>query len=147
MARTYFGYTGVYNANAITLNDGEGAGLALDVNANGKVTMATLIAGEDLTNNVLKTEERFSYAHVAAGTATTTVKSGAGFLHCLSINTKGASSNTLTVYDNTAGSGTVIAVIDTTAQVQSLFYDVTFATGLTIVSATGTGADYTVAYR
>lgn len=88
-----------------------------------------------------------SYLNVAAGTATTVVKSGAGTLASITINTKGASSNTLTVYDNTAGSGTKIATIDTTVAAITLNFNVAFATGLTIVSATGTGADYTVAYR
>lgn len=79
---------------------------------------------------------------------TTTVKSGAGILHKIVINTKGASANIATVYDNTAGSGTVIAIIDTVnLNPQSLIYDLAFATGLTIVTATGTAADITVVYR
>lgn len=86
------------------------------------------------------------YKHIAAGTTTTTVKSGAGYLHLITINTKGASSNTLTVYDNTAGSGTVIAVIDTTVAPGPFGFNCTFQTGLTLVSATGTGADLTVSY-
>jgi len=88
-----------------------------------------------------------AYKYVAAGTATTTVKSGAGVLRSITINTKGASANTMTVYDNTAGSGTKIAVIDSTGGAATLTYNVAFATGLTIVSATGTGADYTVSYE
>lgn len=88
-----------------------------------------------------------NYKNVAAGTATTTVKSGAGVLYSVIINTKGASANTLTCYDNTAGSGTKIAIIDTTGGTASIRYDVAFSTGLTCVSATGTGADYTVSYR
>ncbi len=85
--------------------------------------------------------------YVAAGTATTTVKTGVGILHSITFNTKGASSNTLTVYDNTAASGTVMAVIDTTDKVTTLFYDIPFLTGLTVISATGTGADFTVQYE
>lgn len=88
-----------------------------------------------------------SFLNVVAGTATTTVKSGAGSLIAVVINTKGASSNTLTIYDNTAGSGTVIAIIDTTAALVTLTYNVAFSTGLTLVSATGTGANYTAIYR
>lgn len=86
------------------------------------------------------------HKNVSAGTATTVVKSGAGFLHSITINTKGASSNTLTVYDNTAASGTIIALIGTTGQEQTLTYDVNFTTGLTCASASGTGADYTVSF-
>lgn len=84
------------------------------------------------------------FSHIA-GAATTTVKSGAGILHKISINTKGAAS-TATVYDNTAGSGTVIAVIDLTLSQDTLIYDLAFATGLTIVT-TGTLSDLTVSYR
>ncbi|HEV3262053.1 MAG TPA: hypothetical protein VG013_34700 [Gemmataceae bacterium] len=85
------------------------------------------------------------YAHISTLT-TTVVKSGAGYLHSIAINTKGASGNVATVYDNTTGSGTVIAVIDPTANLQTLLYDVQFSTGLTIVTATGTAADLTVSY-
>lgn len=87
-----------------------------------------------------------TYQNIPAGTATTVVKSGAGTLRGISINTKGASANIITVYDNVAGSGTKIAVIDGTSDRDHIF-DVAFATGLTIVSATGTGADITVRYR
>jgi hypothetical protein len=77
---------------------------------------------------------------------TTTIKAGEGVLHSISINTKGATGNTATVYDNTAGNGTTIATVDTTAQIQTLLYDLQFTTGLTIVLATGTSADITVSW-
>lgn len=85
------------------------------------------------------------YTHIT-GAGTTVVKAAVGILNRIVINTKGASANTLTVYDNTAGSGTVIAVIDTTSVVGDITYDLTFKTGLTVVSATGTGADITVVW-
>jgi hypothetical protein len=83
--------------------------------------------------------------HINSNT-TTTLKSAAGLLHSICINTKGVTGNIATVYDNTAGSGTVLAVIDTTAQVQTLLYDIQFSIGLTIVTATGTAADLTVSF-
>lgn len=89
--------------------------------------------------------EVYGSTHITTNT-TTTIRTGSGVLHAISINTKGATANTATVYDNSAGSGTVIAVIDTTAQVQTLFYDIAFNTGLTIVTATGTAGDLTVIY-
>ena len=53
----------------------------------------------------------------------------------------------LTVYDNTAASGAVIAVIDTVnLATNSLLYDGAFANGLTVISATGTGADLTISW-
>ena len=64
------------------------------------------------------------------------------------INTKGSASNTFTIYDNTSGSGTVIAAIDTVNGVSGHFeYNVAFSTGLTVVDATGTSADITVIYE
>lgn len=88
----------------------------------------------------------YTYANLAAN-GTTTVKSGVGTLHAITINTKGASANTATVYDNTVASGMKIATIDTTDGVGTITYDVAFGTGLTIVLATGTAADITVAYK
>ncbi len=80
-------------------------------------------------------------------TGTTTIKSGAGIFRRLVINTKGVSSNTFTIYDNTAGSGTVIATVDTVNSTGSLEYGLAFSTGLTIVSAAGTSANATVIYE
>lgn len=77
---------------------------------------------------------------------TTTIKSGAGILHAIIINTKGVA-NTATLYDNTAGSGSKIGTLDTTLSTASLIYDVKFTTGLTIVTAGGTPADLTVVYK
>jgi hypothetical protein len=86
-----------------------------------------------------------SYTHLNAN-GTTVVKSGAGWLHTLTINIKGASGNTVTVYDNTAGSGTVIAVIDPTQNLVTLTFDAAFTVGLTVVIATGTAADITLSW-
>lgn len=131
-----------YNATAPTLNDGDNDSLQLDPSANLKTSLATLIAGEDLTNNVLKVETRFSYATISTA-ATTTVKSGAGFLHRIIIT--GGTAGTITVYDNTAGSGTQIADFDTTNTMNSYEFNVAFSTGLTII--TGAATKVTVAYR
>jgi hypothetical protein len=87
----------------------------------------------------------FNYTHLNAN-GTTTIKSGAGLLHTLTINIKGASGNTVTLYDNTSGSGTVIAAIDPTANLVTLDFDVAFLTGLTVVIATGTAPDITVSW-
>ena len=87
---------------------------------------------------------KYTGAHIATNT-TTTVKSGAGVLHSITINTRGPASN-VTVYDNTAGSGTVLAVIDTTLSTTAFLFDISFSTGCTLVTA-GTGpADLSVSY-
>lgn len=80
--------------------------------------------------------------------ATTTVKSGAGYLHEVCIN-KTVASATISMFDNTAGSGTSIGVITMPASlIQSATcfqYDIEFSTGLTLTTV---GAqDITVSYR
>lgn len=111
---------------------------------------ATLIVdGSGVTQPVsiaatVTTKTSYGYANIATNT-TTTVKSGAGVLHTLVINTRGGTSSA-TVYDNTAGSGTKIATIDTTLSTTAFVYDVAFTTGLTIVTAGVSAADLTVSY-
>lgn len=87
----------------------------------------------------------YNYTHLNAN-GTTSIKSGPGTLAALSINTKGGSSNTITIYDNTTGSGTIIAVIDSTSSLYTFPFYVNFSTGLTIVIATGTAPDITVSW-
>lgn len=89
-----------------------------------------------------------TFANISTAT-TTTVKSGAGHFHTLTINTFVASA-TITIYDNTAGSGTKIATITlpstiTSTAPQTLTYDLAYATGLTIVTSGAT--DLTLTYR
>ena len=139
---------GKYNASAPTLTDGQRGDTQLDVNANTKVSQGTLLAGEDLAVGVIKVEQRFSYANMTTGT-TTTIKSGAGFLHAIIVNTPVASA-TIKIYDNTAGSGTLIGTITcggtlASDQISDYMYDVSFATGLTIVTSGAT--DITISYR
>ena len=98
-------------------------------------------------SDIVTKKSASSYAHLNS-TGTTTIKSGAGILRRVVINTKGGAFNTFTVYDNTSGSGTVIAAIDTANGVSGNFeYNVAFSTGLTVVGAIGTSADITVIYE
>jgi hypothetical protein len=94
------------------------------------------------TQNV--TAVGLSYNHISTAT-TTTVKSGAGTLHNIVINTKGIA-GIATVYDNTTATAPVIAVIDVTIQPIDLNYDIKFNTGLTIVTTGSTAPDITVSY-
>lgn len=86
----------------------------------------------------------YKYLNIT-GTATTTVKTGGGILHTICVNTP-AATETVTIYDNTAGSGTKIGTITVFASTNPcLTYDVAFATGLTLVTATAS-SDLTVSY-
>jgi hypothetical protein len=64
---------------------------------------------------------------------TTTVKSGPGVLHTIVLTETAA--GTITIYDNTAGSGTVIAVLKASIGENTFVFDRIFSTGLTIVTA------------
>ena len=77
-------------------------------------------------------ESLFNSAYIATAT-TTTVKSGTGRLHSISIGETAAGA--ITVYDNTAASGTIIAVFKASVAEQTFILDVKFTTGLTIVTA------------
>ena len=115
----------------------------------GQTTMSASVPVVLASNHsdIVTKKSASSYAHLNS-TGTTTIKSGAGILRRVVINTKGGAFNTFTVYDNTSGSGTVIAAIDTANGVSGNFeYNVAFSTGLTVVGATGTSADITVIYE
>lgn len=87
----------------------------------------------------------YSSAYKATN-ASTLVKTGKGVLHSVVINTKGATANTLTLYDGIDNTGTVVAIIDTTLAQVVLTYDIAFATGLYATLATGTAANVTITY-
>lgn len=89
-------------------------------------------------------DRRAAYTRISTAT-TTVVKAAAGTLWRVSVN-KPVAVSTITIYDNTAGSGTVIALITNTADVKPYYLDfgLRFQTGLTIVTS---GADdVTVVY-
>lgn len=86
-----------------------------------------------------------SFKNIAAN-GTTVAKAAPGNLISLTINTKGASANVVTIYDSLTASGTKIATIDSTVTYGTLLFNVTCAVGLTVVLGTGTAADVTVVY-
>jgi len=107
-----------------------------------QVDLETKIAGEDLTNDVLKVNQVFSPTYISTAT-TTVVKTGSGLLHSIVIGETAAGA--ITIYDNTAGSGTTIGVLKASVAEGTYTFDASFATGLTIVTA---GASkITVNYR
>jgi hypothetical protein len=75
---------------------------------------------------------RGSGSYISSAT-TTTVKSGAGVLHAIVVGETAAGA--ITIYDNTAASGTTIAVLKASIVEGTYVFDRTFSTGLTIVTA------------
>jgi len=112
------------------------------------VRLAETIAGEDVLNDVLRVEQRYTFTNIT-GQATTVVKSGAGHLHSLVINTA-AANGVIRCRDNTSDTGTLIfQVTQPAALLQSqvvMLYDVSFSVGLTCVTATAS-QDITMVYR
>lgn len=88
-------------------------------------------------------ESGLSYNNISTA-ATTLVKSGAGTLGRVIINTLGAGSSA-SIYDGLTAGGTLIATVSTAAQ-NTLSFGIVFSTGLCIVTSGGTPANITVAY-
>lgn len=82
-----------------------------------------------------------NYANISTAT-TTTVKSGTGTLQRIVVNSTAAGA--ITVYDNTAGSGTKIATLKASIGEGTYTFGATFNKGLTIVTAAA--SDITVIY-
>jgi len=114
------------------------------------LTVQGISGGEPLSVDVIQPvitkPASSSYLHLNAN-GTTTVKSGAGVLRRIVINTRGGIVNTLTIYDNTTATGAVIGAVDTVNAGGAFNYELDFTTGLTVVLAGGTAADITIIYE
>jgi len=114
------------------------------------LTVQGISGGEPLSVDVIQPvitkPASSSYLHLNAN-GTTTVKSGAGVLRRIVINTRGGIVNTLTIYNNTAATGAVIGAVDTVNAGGAFNYELDFTTGLTVVLAVGTAADITIIYE
>ncbi len=133
---------GVYRTGGADLQVGQASTPSVNQEGILRIDQAYKLAGEDLGNDVQKVEQRFSYTYISTAT-TTTVKSGAGFLHTVTVN--GGTAGTIIGYDNTAGSGTVVFSFDSTNALATYHFNVSFGTGLTIVTSAAT--KITVSYR
>jgi hypothetical protein len=139
----------VASADAPSYTEEKSVPLSSDLSGNARVTLGTTLAGEDTVAGVMKVEHRYSYAFVQSDTA---VKSTAGFLHALTFSCADAAptAGSITVYDNTAASGTKIFehTFTTTAFMPfSVLIDATFGTGLYVDFTTTADVNVTVSYR
>jgi hypothetical protein len=117
------------------------------------VYLSRLIAGEDQTNNVLKTEHQYAFTRC---TADTQVKASAGFIHTITIQSTDATptAGSIIIYDNTAESGTEICRFDVkaTANVgiqssQTIILDVVTNTGIYVGFTTVADVAVTLSWR
>jgi len=128
-----FGNPANFNTTPATRSSNDASALEVDSVGNLLISLNTLLAGEDLTNNVLKTEQRFGSSAVLVADAQ--VKAGAGFLHTITFSQNDAAptAGTLIVYDSLTETGTILFNHTFTTLVFnpfSIILDVSFATGL-----------------
>ncbi len=134
----------VYYPTPPSLASGASTSLITDQNGSLNVSQATLLAGEDLTNNVLRVERYYSNTYVTLASLTV-IKSAAGFIHDITV---GHTSNpTLTIYDNTAGSGSVQQIFGAGMPIGSYVLDVPTATGISFVFQPGIAPSLGVGWR
>lgn len=89
--------------------------------------------------------DTFGYNNITTST-TTVIKAGSGILKGIQINSSAATS-TITIFDNTAASGTKIATITNTGTIPAtLWFECQFKLGLTVVTAVA-AQDITVIYQ
>ncbi len=84
------------------------------------------------------------YSRINTNT-TLTVKSGVGTLAAITVGVAGTAT-TVTIYDNTAASGSVIAVLNTAVNT-TYTLNTQFNAGLTVVTAGTTPADLSISYK
>lgn len=100
-----------------------------------RVTSVTADAGEDITNDVTKVEQRYLNFNIASAT-TTLVKSGAGYID--EILVVGGTLGDVTIYNSLTAAGTVLLPTVTPVANGVLLKHVVFSLGLTIVTAAAT---------
>ena len=121
---------------------------AVAVNSSGQISLS-LLAGENQTLNRMMVVRKATACSNMTTATTTTVATGAGVFTDLVVN-KAVATGVITIYDNTAGSGTTIGTITFGAALltdppSSTYYGYPFATGLTIVTSQAT--NLTICYQ
>jgi len=77
---------------------------------------------------------------------TNIIKIGSGILRSLVVGISGSGGNTITIYNNTSATAPVLQVF-TNIQAGQYDLNVNFTTGLTVKSALGISADFTIYYE
>lgn len=141
---------GEYRASPTTYTDGDAFVLQGDVSGNLFVSLGTKIAGENLTDDLLRVEPKYTASALLA--ADGLVKTGAGVLHTVTFlcNDAAPTAGSIIGYNNTAESGTQLFnhTFTTTPFVPfSLLLDVDFSTGLYIGFTTTADVNVLASYR
>lgn len=125
---------GQYLSTATTYTSNASVPLQVDSAGNLKTVNSYLSAGEDLTNDVQKVENRYSYLALTS-VSTIQVKATSGFLHRVIVGMP--SCPTITLYDSSVPSGAVLFRFSAGFPVGSYEFNQSLATGLTADATAG----------
>jgi len=145
----FVGTVGVLNAGTVTSVQGGTIGnlnagsIVVTAATVGTLSAYPLISGEDQTNDVMKTEQQLSYSHYTIGSGT--IKSAAGFLHAVTVNTLATAP--IEIFDAVGTAAGTVATLKASAGERTYLYDVKCLTGITIASTTAAACDVTVSWR
>lgn len=131
----------VYNTNF------SGSEYTLGVTLRGSGPTGSIEIGTQ-TNPIFITPATVStYQYINTPNTTLVISSVPGMLSRVLVTSGGATGATTTLYDNTSASGEIIAVINTSAIVGELPFDITFDIGLTVVTDAKNPGSMTIIYR
>ena len=145
-----FTATAPWNSVATVLNNTGGANLELfiadqNVVATGTYAFTGTVNQSDDLYAAIATFKFVTPNMIVVVNSPTSIKTGAGILRKVVINTVGTGSASVTLYDNTTNSGTIIAVLSLLTAIGYVDYNLNFSTGLTMV-VNSTIPDFTVVY-
>ena len=125
----------MYHITPTTRTDGQAGPLQADALGNLLASLATRLAGEDISRGIMKTQQEFQpYAITTAGSYP------ASMGPCLlgSIVVQGWAAGTIKIYDNTSATGTPILDFDSTNAIASYPINCKFSIGCYIVTSANT---------
>jgi hypothetical protein len=146
LATTALQVGGTHTTVLPTMTDTQEGGLQLD--ASGRLIVSGTFWQTTQPVSIAAAVVLAGFTPVTITTATTTlVKSGAGLLHGITVNSLGTVASTIEVYDALTATGTPLAIIDSLTLSGQFVYDLNFTTGLTLVTTGTVAPNLTVAYR
>lgn len=123
---------GVYHTTAPTLDNGDVNPIELDIRGNTKTIEQGGFAGENLTADRSKMSRPGTSTRITTAT-TTTCYSGASVL--VRVIVEVALTGTATIYNNTAGSGTILSILPIGTPAGSYQFDASATIGVTVVTS------------
>lgn len=122
-----------YKETPVSSADGSTLEMQGDQYGNLKTTLATQLAGEDITADVLRITEAGTISSYISTATTTLCMTGRGYIVGLDLTETAA--GTITIYDSLTAAGTVLAVLKASIVEGTYLKGLPFFTGCTVVTA------------